>query len=106
MSVTSPNTTMKMVNKKTRERLDGRAKKRSEYLKKKNTGAKATLYKGLNTLNNADKQVSKVFDKTIRYSNNGNHKETKVSYEKYGHPTDALEYLICSAFASDFERFK
>ena len=33
-------------------------------------------------------------------------KDTKVSYEKYGHPTDALEYLICSAFAADFERFK
>ena len=84
MAVTSPNTTAKMVNKKTRERLDGRAKKRSEYLKKKNTGAKATLYKGLNALNNADKQVSKVFDKTIRYSNNGNHKEmTKYENSKY-----------------------
>ena len=77
MSLTSPATTTKMMNKKTRERLDGRANKRKEYLKKKKTGVKASLYKGLNRLNNIDKNVSKSFDNMIGYKNNGNVKEMK-----------------------------
>lgn len=32
-------------------------------------------------------------------------KKTKQTYEPYGHPTDALEYLICQYFASEFENF-
>lgn len=32
-------------------------------------------------------------------------KQTKQSYEQYGHATDALEYLICEYFATDFATF-
>lgn len=32
--------------------------------------------------------------------------ETKVSYEKLGHTSDALEYLVCSAFFEQFDRYK
>ena len=77
MSITSPVTTSKMVNKKTKERLDGRAKKRKEYLKKNKTDNKAILYKGLNKLNDMDKKVSKSFDNTIGYKKNGNVKEMR-----------------------------
>lgn len=31
---------------------------------------------------------------------------TKVSYEKWGHPSDAMEYLITSAFRNLFDSFK
>ena len=77
MSVTSPITTAKMINKKTKERLDGRANKRKEYLKKNKSGAKAALYKGLNKLNDFDKKVSKSFDDRIGYKKNGNVEEMK-----------------------------
>lgn len=77
MSVTSPITATKMMNKKTKERLDGRANKRKEYLKKNKSGAKAELYKGLNKLNDIDKKVSKSFDDMIGYKKNGNVKEMK-----------------------------
>ena len=72
MSFTSPVTTIKMLNKKTKERLDGRANKRKEYLKKNKSGTKASLYKGLNKLNDIDKKVSKSFDNMIGYEKNGN----------------------------------
>lgn len=48
----------------------------------------------------------------VQAPDGGKHKQrvkdpdSGVSYEKWGHPTDALEYLICSAFAADFARFK
>lgn len=77
MSLTSPITTTKMMNKKTKERLDGRANKRKEYLKKNKSGAKAALYKGLNKLNDIDNKVSKSFDDMIGYENNGNVKGMK-----------------------------
>ena len=77
MSLTSPVTASKMINKKTRERLDGRANKRKAYLKKNKTGGKALLYKGLNELNDIDKKVSKSFDRVIGYENNGNVKGMK-----------------------------
>ena len=77
MSLTSPVTTTKMMNKKTKERLDGRANKRKAYLKKNKSGAKAALYKGLNKLNDIDKKVSKSFDNMIGYEKNGNVKEMK-----------------------------
>lgn len=32
--------------------------------------------------------------------------ETKVSYEERGHTSDALEYLLCSAFSDQFELYK
>lgn len=32
-------------------------------------------------------------------------KQTKQSYEQYGHATDALEYLICEYFATEFATF-
>ena len=32
--------------------------------------------------------------------------ETKVTYEKYGHMTDAFDYFITVAFASDYEKFQ
>ena len=77
MSLTSPVTASKMVNKKTKERLDGRANKRKEYLKKNKSGAKASLYKGLNKLNDMDKSVSKSFNELIGYEKNGNVKAMK-----------------------------
>lgn len=77
MSLTSPVTTIKMMNKKTKERLDGRANKRKEYLKKNKSGTKASLYKGLNKLNDIDKNVSKSFDNMIGYEKNGNVKAMK-----------------------------
>ena len=75
MSITSPITTSKMMNKKTRERLDGRAEKRKVYLEKNKKGGKAILYKGLNKLNDMDKKVSKSYDSLIGYKNNGNVKK-------------------------------
>ena len=77
MSLTSPATTTKMINKKTRERLDGRANKRKAYLKKNKTGGKARVYNTLNELNDIDKKVSKSFDRSIGYENNGNVKGMK-----------------------------
>ena len=83
----------KIMNKKTRERLDGRANKRKEYLKKKKTGVKASLYKGLNGLNNIDKKVSKSFDNTIGYKNNGNVKEmTRYENSKYDSTKSKRKY--------------
>ena len=34
------------------------------------------------------------------------HPVTKVRYQKYGHFTDLFDYIACSAFASQFERYK
>lgn len=31
---------------------------------------------------------------------------TKISYEEYGHITDALDYLICEAFKAEFRKFQ
>lgn len=31
--------------------------------------------------------------------------KTGISYEPYGHETDALEYFICSAYASEYQKF-
>ena len=75
MSITSPITTSKMINKKTKERLEGRAEKRKAYLNKNKKGDKAVLYKGLNKLNDMDKKVSKTYDSLIGYKNNGNVKK-------------------------------
>ena len=75
MTFTSPITTTKMMNKKTKERLEGRAEKRKAYLNKNKKGGKAALYKGLNKLNDMDKKVSKTYDSLIRYKNNGNVKK-------------------------------
>ena len=75
MSITSPITTSKMINKKTKERLEGRAEKRKAYLNKNKKGGKAVLYKGLNKLNDMDKKVSKTYDSLIGYKNNGNVKK-------------------------------
>ena len=75
MTFTSPITTTKMMNKKTKERLEGRAEKRKAYLNKNKKGGKAVLYKGLNKLNDMDKKVSKTYDSLIGYKNNGNVKK-------------------------------
>jgi hypothetical protein len=32
--------------------------------------------------------------------------ETGVSYEKYGHTSDANDYLLCYAFASEFTMYQ
>ena len=77
MSVTSPITITKMMNQRTKKRLDGRAEKRKAYLNKNKKGGKAVLYKGLNKLNDVDKKVSKTYDSLIGYKNNGNVKKMK-----------------------------
>ena len=93
MSFTAPITTTKMMNKKTRERLEGRAEKRKTYLNKNKKGGKAALYKGLNKLNDVDKKVSKTYDSLIRYKNNGNVKEmTKYEDSKYDSTKSKRKY--------------
>ena len=93
MSLTSPATATKIMNKKTRERLDGRANKRKEYLNKNKKGGKAALYKGLNKLNDIDKKVSKSFDNMIGYKNNGNVKEmTRYENSKYDSTKSKRKY--------------
>ena len=93
MSITSPITATKMMNKKTKERLDGRAEKRKEYLNKNKKGGKALLYKGLNKLNNADKKVSETYDSLLGYKNNGNVKKmTTYENSKYDSTKSKRKY--------------
>ena len=93
MTFTAPITTTKMMNKKTKERLEGRAEKRKAYLNKNKKGGKAALYKGLNKLNDVDKKVSKKYDSLIRYKNNGNvNKMTKYEDSKYDSTKSKRKY--------------
>ena len=93
MTLTSPITTTKMMNKKTKERLEGRAEKRKAYLNKNKKGGKVVLYKGLNKLNNIDKKVSKTYDSLLGYKNNGNVKKmNKHENSKYDSTKSKRKY--------------
>ena len=95
MTLTSPITTTKMINKKTKERLDGRAEKRKAYLNKNKNKKdnKVVLYKELNNLNNLDKKVSKKYDSLIGYKNNGNVKKmNKHENSKYDSTKSKRKY--------------
>lgn len=54
----------------------------------------------------ADYNYLKIASDGSKYKEKARHPVTKVTYEKYGHNTDANDYFYCMYFAQSFNKFK